>query len=111
MQIGKPLFRRKLGSKPLGIWIAWVALLYNLILNVWRFDVDSFLGLPILFLAMILLMMRRIAACVFAGMSLILMLRSAVTHTMPFGILLAIFGFLGILANRKWFDEHLPPAG
>lgn len=111
MQFGERFFRKKLGSKPFGIWIAWVALLYNLILETWRIDVDSLLGLPILFLAMMLLVMRRLAACVFVSMSLLLMLRDAITHAMPFGILLAVFGFIGIFANRKWFDEYLPHAG
>lgn len=109
------ILAHKAGRLPLGIWLAWVALAFSagvylevvIILKGFRYA-DLFVFWPVTIIAAIALFGRRLIAREFSGMSYALLLYHCVAHGKPIiGIPIAIFGFLGLIANRRWFDEYL----
>jgi len=113
----------KVGDRPFGIWLAWVALFYAAILQI-KFAMyffgfidgpscmpkisDLAIDWLVLIAAVVSLFLRKLISRVFAGMALVQLLRLAAGYFWPFGVLVAIVGFLGLFANRRWFDERLP---
>lgn len=112
-------FTYKIGRLPAGIWFAWAALAFSagVYLNmalpnmVFR-TADIFAFWPVTIAAAVALFKRRLIARTFSGMSYILLLYHCIAHREPLiGIILAPLGFLGLIVNRRWFDEHLPRIG
>lgn len=113
----------KFGSKPVGIWLAWAALAWaaGLMLKATSFlwgmcaanclqplPLDLIVSWVLLIGATIALLRRRCIAVTLSGMALVSVLQGQSMSCCPFGIVLAAFGFIGLLANRRWFDERLP---
>lgn len=113
----------KLGSKPAGIWLAWAALGWAAGLelrgawDIWGicdagclrpFPYEMLISWPLLLGAGVALLLRRHVAVSLAGMALVSVVQVRAADCCPFGIALAALGFVGLLANRRWFDERLP---
>jgi hypothetical protein len=110
------LFTLKLGSKPVGIWLAFAALAWALGIELRATAavggrIEIFIGLPLLVGAFIALLSRRLIAVTLSGMALTAVVVCQAVFFCPFGIALAALGFIGLLANRRWFDEKLPRTG
>lgn len=109
------IMTRKVGRLPFGIWLAWAALAFSagVYLEVvvemrWFRYADIFAFWPATIAAAIALFRRRLIAREFAGMSYVLLLYHCIAHMEPLiGIPIALLGFLGLIANRRWFDECL----
>lgn len=109
------IFTFKLAGKPFGIWLAWVALAYSSGVylgaswpNLTVRPADVCVFWPITIASAFALLRRRLIALTLAGMTFALLLYHCVAHGEPvLGMLLAPLGFLGLLINRRWFDERL----
>ncbi len=118
--LARPL-ARKVVHRPLGIWLAWAAIIYA----VWaltprlkmffedpqsnmRTFSDVLVIWPIIILAIITLIRRRLIATTFVGIVIAFMLVYAIYHFAILGICLGVLGFIGLLINRRWFYETLP---
>jgi len=117
---GRPLIRKAAG-RPVGIWIFWACLAYA----AYSFAPELFdsarhrrMGMPMFseiaavwipfVAAAVTLVMRRLIAQVFGGISMAFLLHHAILNMDYAGIVLALLGIAGLLANRRWFYEHLP---
>lgn len=113
----------KTGGRPLGIWVAWLALAYTAAVTLRGLAAligittdaasrpvlaDIVVAWPILILAIIALLRRRFIARTFVGMTLAVAMYRAVAEADWLGIVLALLGFIALLPNRRWFDESLP---
>lgn len=118
------LFTLKLGSKPLGIWLSWLGLAYAAMAFANRFFSQAGGGVPggrpvaeefvagaVVAAAIGALFRRRLIARMFCGMAMLMLLLHCISVRDPFGIVLSPLAVLGIVANRRWFDEKLPLAG
>lgn len=106
----------KTAGRPVGIWLAWLAVSYSIILNISTLlhkpqTADIIIVWPILVIAVVSLLKRRLIAMTFVGMLIVVTLEKAVNLVLPIDIILNIFAFVGLLINRCWFDEVLPNAG
>ena len=112
---------RTFGSKPLGIWIAWLGLASaagKLLPGTlcagcgWKAPtLEGVLLWAIIIAAAAALLRRRLIARTFVGIALAFLLRDALTTGDAWGIVLPPISFLSLLANRRWFDERLPNIG
>lgn len=106
---------RKVLGRPIGIWLGWLALAYIAFAG---FSAQEAVGMrsiimlwAILLTASVMLMRRRLIALTFAGMAFALFFREAVMRFDVAGLWLMPIGFVGMLANRRWFDERMPRIG
>lgn len=115
----------KFGSKPIGVWFAWIALAWGL--GIALRESSSLFGmcsngcLPgshglfiswfLLTWAIVSLFRRRLISITFSGMALVSVIQGQIAECCPFSVVLAVLGFVGLLANRRWFDENLPRIG
>ncbi len=113
----------KLGSRPLGIWVAWLGLLYAAMTFANKFFVMVSPGRTgrfailegsatwlIIIAAIVSLARRRLIARMFGGMAMTLLFFHCLFWGELRGMILAPVVVLCIIANRRWFDEKLPPA-
>lgn len=114
-------FALKVGSKPLGIWFAWLMLAYAAIEQrdrlfmlaedpAGRFRLVSYalINWPVLIIAIVALIMRRQITQVFGGIVCANLMIHTIYHLNWFGTAIGVFGFAGLLINRRWFTEKLP---
>ena len=112
--------RAKFLGRPLGVWLAWAALVYFAVLAVkGALDLvaksegavptlsDVLVAWPILIAAMVALARRRLLARLLGGMAMALLLYHSLARVDPAGIILAVLGFWGLVASRRWYDEKL----
>ncbi|MFH1829426.1 MAG: hypothetical protein ABH871_01445 [Pseudomonadota bacterium] len=118
--IARP-FALKVVHRPVGIWLAWAALIYSvwtLAPRLWtylehplayaRTLSDVVVTWPIIIAAVISLAMRKLIARTFGSIVIMYMLIHAIFHVEILGMCLGLLGFAGLLINRRWFDEKLP---
>ena len=94
----------------------WLAVFYSTILNISTLlhkpqTADIVVVWPVLIVSIISLLRRRLICRTFTGMLIALTLEKTINLVLPIGIILNIFALVGLLANRRWFDEVLPNAG
>ena len=123
MQLVAITNKLKFLGRPLGVWLAWAALVYFAVLAVkGTLDLvtksegglvptlsDVLVTWPILIAAMVALARRRLLARLLGGMAMALLLYHSLARVDPAGIALAVLGFWGLVASRRWYDEKLPP--
>ena len=118
------VFTIKLGSKPLGIWVAWLGLAYSAMTFANKFFVLTDLSKvgrvafaegvatwAIIIAAIVSLARRRLMARMFSGMAMTLLFFHCLFWGELAGMLLAPVVVLAVASNRRWFDEKLPRAG
>lgn len=111
-------------GKPAGVWLAWGGLLYAMMTFREKLEMLVLVRkLPprvslefvttwlILVAAASSLSRRLISARIWGGMAMTLLYFHALFHGDAFGMVVAALSFLFLLANRRWFDERLPPEG
>lgn len=104
--------------RPVGIWVAWIGLLYALLffsgdlVHLLHFQglsvrtIELFAGVWILMcFACAALFRRRLVSRMLVGMTMSLLFFSG-DH---FEMALSVMVILCLLANRRWFDERIPP--
>jgi hypothetical protein len=109
---------RKFGTKPLGIWIAWLGLAAaagKLLPRTlcggccWKAPTPEGVALWVIMIAAAAaLFARRLIARTFVGMALAFFLQASLATGDAWGIVLPPIAFLGLIANRRWFEERLP---
>lgn len=115
----------KLLGRPPGAWIALGALLFSSV-RVGGGLVALMAGCgcampatramliveaPVLIIAIVALIRRRLMARLFGGMAMALLAARSVEFLDIVGILVAVAGLLSFIAIRRWYDERLPRMG
>lgn len=124
MRYVKRLLTFQLGRKPLGIWVAWLGLVYaaaafsgklfalaqitNLSLRLIEEYVVTWV---VIVAAIVALARRRLIARMFGGMAMTLLFFHCLFHADNFGMIAALITIPCLIANRRWYDEKMPKGG
>ena len=114
----------KIGSKPLGIWIAWLGLAYaaatfakahyalaDLALLGRTALAEIIATWAIIIAAIAALARRRLLTRMLSGMAMTLLFFHSLALGDGPGIVLPLLVIPSLIANRRWFDEKMPGIG
>jgi hypothetical protein len=119
------IWTRRVGKRPVGIWIAWLALAYQggialrqlvaLLTGGGCCDQPPLARMIVVWPVMvgfaIALGRRRLFARMLGGISFSFLLYDSIGSLDIAGMILAPLGFFGLVACRRWYDERLHRMG
>jgi hypothetical protein len=117
--LGRPA-RWKVFGRPVGIWVAWLGLIYaTRVFSAKLVALRNVAVLPrtalieyiatwfIMIAAVVALARRRLIARMFGAMAMTLLFFHADFNSDGLGMAIAILATLGLVLNRRWYNERL----
>jgi hypothetical protein len=114
-------FRVQLGSRPLGIWLSWLGIVYAATaqkdrvfmlmadpIGGFRTYSDAVVNGPAIVAAVILLALRQRTAQIFGGIACANLVVHTIFHADLLGTCVGILGFAGLIANSDYFKKRAP---